>query len=118
MRPGVLDATGTSTTPSWLFAIRYGMFQSLHSRDSSLYHHLQILLHRWWHILNKTNLDFTVTHADMPPTGSLPEGFRFMWAFAVNGENYRVTAKSAEIGKPNPVDQSGVDQIGKVHPSG
>jgi hypothetical protein len=67
---------------------------------------------------NGSNLDFTVTHADMPPSGSLPEGFRFMWAFAVGTENYRVTVKSAEIGKPNPVDQSNVDQIGKVYPTG
>jgi hypothetical protein len=59
-----------------------------------------------------------VTHADMPPAGSLPEGFRFMWSFAVKGVSYRVTAKSVEIGKPNPVDQSGVDQIGKVYPAG
>jgi hypothetical protein len=67
---------------------------------------------------NGSNLDFTVTHADMPPAGSLPEGFRFMWSFAVKGVSYRVTAKSVEIGKPNPVDQSGVDQIGKVYPAG
>ena len=65
-----------------------------------------------------SNLDFTVTHADMPPTGSFPEGFRFMWSFAVGGKSYRVTAKSVEVGKPNPVDQSGVDQIGKVYPTG
>ena len=65
-----------------------------------------------------SNIDFTVTHADMPPTGSFPEGFRFMWSFAVGTTSYRVTAKSAEIGKPNPVDQSGVDQIGKVYPTG
>jgi hypothetical protein len=69
-------------------------------------------------VKNKDNLDFTVTHADMLPSGSLPEGFRFMWSFAVGGKSYRVTAKSQEIGKPNPVDQSGTDQIGKVHPSG
>lgn len=67
---------------------------------------------------NKSNLEFTVTHADMPPTGSLPEGFRFLWAFAVDGTSYRVTVKSQEIGKPNPADQSGMDQIGKVHPNG
>ena len=67
---------------------------------------------------NGSNVDFTVVHADMPPTGSFPEGFRFMWSFAVGTTSYRVTAKSAEIGKPNPVDQSGVDQIGKVYPTG
>lgn len=65
-----------------------------------------------------SNLDFTVTHADMPPSGTLPEGFRFMWAFAVNGTSYRVTAKSADIGKPNPVTQSDTDRIGKVDAQG
>ena len=69
-------------------------------------------------VKNKSNLDFTVTHADMPPSGSLPEGFRFLWAFAVGEVSYRVTVKSAEIGKPNPADQSNTDQIGKVYPSG
>lgn len=69
-------------------------------------------------VKNKSNLDFTVTHADMPPSGSLPEGFRFMWAFAVGDTSYRVTVKSAEIGKPNPADGSGMDQIGKVYPNG
>ena len=67
---------------------------------------------------NKSNLDFTVTHAAMPPVGAIPEGFRFLWAFAVDGESYRVTVKSVEVGKPNPADQSNTDQIGKVYPTG
>ncbi len=67
---------------------------------------------------NKSNLEFTVTSAAMPPMGALPELTRFMWAFAVNGVSYRVTAKSLEVGKPNPADQSNMDQIGKVYPNG
>ncbi len=67
---------------------------------------------------NKANLDFTVTSSAMPPFKTLPEGVRFLWAFAVNGVSYRVTAKAAEIGKPNPADQSNMDQIGKVYPDG
>lgn len=66
----------------------------------------------------KKDLVFSVTHSTMPPVGNLPEGFRFMWAFAVDGESYRVTAKRAEIGKPNPIDQSNTDQIGQFHPDG
>ncbi|MDP9068680.1 MAG: hypothetical protein M3N53_10115 [Actinomycetota bacterium] len=67
---------------------------------------------------NKANLDFTVTSSAMPPFKTLPEGVRFLWAFAVNGESFRVTAKAAEIGKPNPADQSNMDQIGKVYADG
>ncbi len=67
---------------------------------------------------NKSNLEFTVTSAAMPPMGALPELTRFMWAFAVDGVSYRVTAKSTEVGKPNPADQSNMDQIGKVYPNG
>lgn len=47
------------------------------------------------------NLEFTVKHADMPPSGSLPEAARFMWAFAVGNTSYRLTVKSADIGKPD-----------------
>lgn len=67
---------------------------------------------------NKKNLEFTVTSAAMPPNGALPEGFRFLWAFAVDGESYRVTVKSADIGKPNPASQSDMDRIGKVDAQG
>ena len=66
----------------------------------------------------KTDLVFTVTHSAMPPIGTLPETVRFMWAFAVDGESYRVTGKRVEIGKPNPIDQSNTDQIGQVYPDG
>lgn len=68
--------------------------------------------------VNKSNLDFTVTHAGMPPMGAPPEAFRFMWAFAVGTTSYRVTVKSADVGKPNPVDQSDTDRIGQVNADG
>jgi hypothetical protein len=64
------------------------------------------------------NLVFTVTSAEMPPFATLPEAVRFMWAFAIDGESYRVTAKSAEVGKPSPVTQENADQIGKVYTDG
>lgn len=66
----------------------------------------------------KTDLVFTVTHSAMPPIGTLPETVRFMWAFAVGDESYRVTGKRAEIGKPNPINQQNTDQVGKVYTDG
>jgi hypothetical protein len=64
------------------------------------------------------NLVFTVTHADVPPSGHFPEGFRFLWHFAVNSNEYRITVKSADIGKPDPVggdlNQSGVGKVGAL----
>ena len=61
------------------------------------------------------NLEFTVTHAAMPPSGTLPEGFRFMWHFAVNNrDEYRFTVKSADIGKPDAAAQTGTERVGKV----
>jgi hypothetical protein len=69
-------------------------------------------------VKNGANLDFTVTEAAMPPNGALPEGFRFLWDFGVNGTEYRVTVKSADIGKPNPVNQEDTDRVGKVDPTG
>ncbi len=66
----------------------------------------------------KTTLDFTVTHADMPPSGSLPEGFRFLWAFSVDGVQYRITAKSADIGKPDVLAGQTTERVGTVSPTG
>jgi len=66
----------------------------------------------------KTTLDFTVTHADMPPTGSLPEGFRFLWAFSVDNVQYRITAKSADIGKPDVLAGQTTDRVGTVSANG
>jgi hypothetical protein len=68
---------------------------------------------------NGANLDFTVTMADMPPVGSIPEGFRFLWAFSVNNKiSYRITAKTADIGKPDALAMNGTERVGKVDPQG
>jgi hypothetical protein len=65
------------------------------------------------------NLDFTVTMADMPPVGSIPEGFRFLWAFSVNNKvTYRITAKTADIGKPDALGGETDERVGQVDPTG
>jgi len=67
----------------------------------------------------KSNLEFTVTHAAMPPTGSMPEGARFLWHFSVDGHEYRVTVKSADIGKPDPLSgPNGQERVGQVYLDG
>jgi hypothetical protein len=64
------------------------------------------------------NLEFTVTHAEVPPSGHLPEGFRFLWHFAVGKNEYRVTVKSQDIGKPDVIggdlNESGVGKVGPL----
>ncbi len=67
---------------------------------------------------NGANLDFIVGHADMPPIGSLPEGARFLWAFSVDGVSYRITAKSADIGKPDVLANETDERVGSVSPTG
>jgi hypothetical protein len=63
------------------------------------------------------NLAFTVTHADVPASGHLPEGFRFLWHFASGKNEYRVTVKSQDIGKPDPVGGDlNEDGVGKIGP--
>ena len=64
------------------------------------------------------NLEFTVTHADMPPVGSLPEASRFLWNISVNGTPYRLTVKSADIGKPDVVGGQTSDRIGRADTAG
>jgi hypothetical protein len=65
------------------------------------------------------NLEFTVTHNDMPPTGTFPEGFRFLWAFSVNGKsNYRLTVKSADIGKPDVAAGQTTERVGRADVAG
>ena len=65
------------------------------------------------------NLEFTVTHAAMPPTGSMPEGARFLWHFSVDGHEYRFTVKSADIGKPDPLSgPNGQERVGQVYLDG
>jgi len=65
------------------------------------------------------NLEFTVTHAAMPPSGSLPEGFRFLWHINVAGKEYRFSVKSADIGKPDPLSgPNGEERVGQIYLDG
>lgn len=64
------------------------------------------------------NLDFSVTSAVMPPGGALPEGFRLLWHFSVDGEEYRLTIKSADVGKPDVIGGTGTERIGRVDMDG
>src|SRR5688500_5450719 len=65
------------------------------------------------------NLEFTVTHAAMPPSGSLPEGFRFLWHINVDGDEYRFSVKSADIGKPDPLSgPNGEERVGQIYLDG
>lgn len=64
---------------------------------------------------NGANLDFTVTQASMPSTGTLPEGFRLLWHFNVGSTEYRFTVKSLDVGKPDVVAQSGSERVGQVY---
>jgi hypothetical protein len=64
------------------------------------------------------DIEFKVTHASMPAPGSLPEAARFMWHFSVDGEQYRFTVKSVDIGKPDVIAQSGTERIGRVDTAG
>lgn len=64
------------------------------------------------------NIEFTVTHADMPPSGSLPEGARFLWNFTVNKKPFRLTAKSADIGKPDVVAGQTSERVGRADVQG
>ena len=69
-------------------------------------------------VKNKKNLEFTAIHHDMPPTGTVPEGVRFLWAFSVDGKNYRLTVKSADIGKPDVVAGQTSERLGNVDVDG
>ncbi len=66
-------------------------------------------------------LEFVVTHADMPPTGSAGEAFRFIWGLTVGTAQYEMTVKSLDIGKPDVLtsvitqDPYGEERIGKVY---
>ena len=64
------------------------------------------------------DLLFTVTHGDMPPFGSMPEGTRFLWNFNVGKTPFRLTAKSVDIGKPDVATQTGDERIGRVDLNG
>jgi hypothetical protein len=66
-------------------------------------------------------LEFVVTHGDMPPTGSIGEGFRLIWGVAVDGTQYEMTIKSFDIGKPDVIasamgqDPNGEERVGQVY---
>lgn len=69
----------------------------------------------------KDELKFVVTHADMPATGSLGEGFRLIWGLTVGGTQYEMTIKSFDVGKPDVIasvmgqDPNGEERVGKVY---
>jgi hypothetical protein len=69
-------------------------------------------------VKNKKNLEFTVMHHDMPPSGSAPEGFRFLWNFTVDKEPYRFTVKSVDIGKPDVLAGQTDERVGSIDPEG
>jgi hypothetical protein len=69
-------------------------------------------------VKNGANLEFTVSHADMPPIGSAPEMSRFLWNFTVDGEPYRLTVKSVDIGKPDAVGGQTSDRVGRADVTG
>lgn len=64
------------------------------------------------------DLLFTVTHADMPPIGSAPEVSRFIWNFSVDGEPYRFTVKSVDIGKPDLLAGQTTERVGRADVAG
>ena len=65
-----------------------------------------------------SNLEFIVTSAAMPPTGALPEGFRFLWHFDVGKTQYRLTIKSQDVGDPDVLAGSGTERVGRVDTAG
>ncbi len=64
------------------------------------------------------NLEFTAIHADMPPIGSLPEFARFLWSFNVGKDTYRLTVKSADIGKPDVSQGQTTERVGRADVTG
>ncbi len=67
---------------------------------------------------NGANLEFTVTHSAMPASRTPPEAFRFLWVFAVDGESYRFTVKSADVGKPDVIQGQTTERVGRVDVNG
>ncbi|MGH2694692.1 MAG: hypothetical protein ACRDJJ_07715 [Actinomycetota bacterium] len=60
------------------------------------------------------NIEFTAVHAAMPPFGSLPEAVRFLWSFSVGKEQYRLTVKSVDVGKPDVAQGQTTERVGRV----
>ncbi len=67
---------------------------------------------------NGDNLEFVVEHSAMPPTGTPPETFRFLWAFNVGNTGYRITAKRGDVGDPDVLNNETTERIGRVDPNG
>jgi hypothetical protein len=69
----------------------------------------------------KTEVQFVVTHASMPPTGSAGEAFRFIWGIAVDGTQYEFTVKSLDVGEPDVITTAlsqepyGEERAGQVY---
>ena len=61
------------------------------------------------------DLVFTVTHSSMPASNQPGEAFRFLWHFDLGGKQYRFTVKSADVGKPDVIAQSGTERVGQVY---
>ena len=64
---------------------------------------------------NGADLDFTVTTAGMPATGTAGETFRLLWHVNFGGEEYRFTVKSLDVGKPDAAAQTGTERVGQVY---
>lgn len=66
------------------------------------------------------DLVYTVTlSAAMQNFTSFPEFARLIWQQTVDkSDEYRLTVKSFDIGKPDPVQRDGTDRIGKVYDKG
>lgn len=68
------------------------------------------------------NVLFTVEHAAMPPAGTPGDAFRLLWHFSVTTgkktSQYRVQAKSFDIGKPDVLSDNGHERLGQVDTDG
>lgn len=71
--------------------------------------------------VGKDELEFVVSHNDMPPTGSIGEAFRFIWEIASGSTQYEFTVKSLDVGKPDVVATAmgqapnGAERVGQVY---
>ena len=71
--------------------------------------------------VGKDELEFVVTHNDMPPTGSAGEAFRLIWGLTVGSTQYEMTIKSLDVGKPDVIasamgqDPNGEERVGTVY---
>lgn len=69
----------------------------------------------------KKEVEFVVTHSQMPPTGPPGEAFRLIWGIAVDGTEYEITVKSFDLGEPDVIatvmgqEPNGAERIGQVY---